>query len=406
MGMDITVAADALVDEWVLDGMCAVVTERQSAARKWEACSRALELARREPWVMNGADSRLTGRAAIQWSETAMVAELATTFTVSEGTIRQWANHGSTLRERLPLVWQQFAEGRVPEQNAAEAARLTAELPEGVWVRFDEELTDLIGSLTPAKFRVKARGIRERIHPTTAEVRHQSAREQRRVWFEPDRDGMGWFGAYLPADVGHTVMTGLDQTAFGLSQDADETRTMDQLRADVLIDTLTGAGGGVQTTVSLAVTVPMLTLLGGDGGPAVLDGVGPIPLEMAKQLAGHATSLVRILTDPVTGTVLNMEGRTRRIPNAMKRWLRHRDRVCTFPGCTRRASHSDLDHTTDVQHGGLTANGNLAHLCRKHHRLKHQTNWRYTQQPTAGPALKATWTSPRGHTIGNDPPPF
>jgi hypothetical protein len=210
-------------------------------------------------------------------------------------------------------------------------------------------------------------------------------------------------------DVLAKAQARIDGTAFSLAKLADETRTMPQLRADTLADILTGTGtgGGVTTNISLALTMPVLTVLGEDGGPAVLDGVGPIPIGMAKQLAGgDATSFVRVLTDPITGTVLNMEARTRRIPKAMRRFLRHRDKLCSFPGCNRPAMHSDLDHTTDTQYGGITANGNLAHLCRKHHTLKHKTNWKYVQPPAAEPNARPKWTSPLGTTTDSDPPPF
>lgn len=308
--------------------------------------------------------------------------------------------------ERLPRLWSSFADGLVSEQNAVEAARLAAELPNRVWAAFDELIGEPAESLTPAKFRLKGRGLRERIHPTSAEARHERAREDRRVWFEPDRDGMGWLGAYLPIDVGHTAMARLDKAAFELAKAPEETRTVAQLRADELGELLIGVGSGIVREVSLALTMPALSAVGHDGGSAVLDGAGPIPMEMAKLLAGEAKSFVRVFTDPITGTVLNMEGRTRRIPKAMKRWLRLRDQVCTFPGCNRRAMHSDLDHTRDVQYGGVTANGNLAHLCRKHHTLKHKTNWRYVQPAATTPDARPTWTSPLGRRTKADPPPF
>ena len=188
----------------------------------------------------------------------------------------------------------------------------------------------------------------------------------------------------------------------------DEHRTEEQLRADVLGDLLVGRGSGLTTSVTLGITIPVLSLLGmAPGDVAVLDGVGPIPIDMAKRLAGEADSMVRLLSDPVDGTVLDMEGRTRRIPKAMRRWLQQRDRTCTFPGCNRPAVDADLDHTDDVQHGGVTASGNLAHLCRKHHTLKHKTSWRYVQVTAAASArLNTAWTRPLGHSSGNDPPPF
>ncbi len=280
---------------------------------------------------------------------------------------------------------------------------LAGDLPAEVWWQFDEVVAQIADTLTPAKFRLKARATRERIHPTNPQTRHERARDDRRVWMELDRDGMAWVGAYLPVDVAHTAMARIDQTAFGLAKLADETRTMAQLRADVLVDVLLA---GITTHVSLALTVPAISAAGGDAGLAVLDGVGPIPSEMAMRLAGDAKSFVRVFTDPISGTVLDMECRTRRIPKALRRWLRQRDQLCTFPGCNRRAMHSDIDHTRDVQYDGITANGNLAHLCRRHHTLKHKTNWRYVQAPADQPDARPQWTSPLGYKTNADPPPF
>lgn len=402
--------ADLAMSDLVLDGEQAIFVARRATSSVWRSAAESIELARREPWVLLGADSRLTGKEAVRLAESAVVAELAVRYTVSEGTILNQAHIAQTIIERLPRLWSQFSEGWVAEQNAAEAARMAGDLPPDCWSLFDAAVTEVAAKLTPRKFKLKALGIRERLHPTTADTRHARAVLDRRVWFEPDRDGMAWLGAYLPADVARSAMTRLDQAAFTLAKVEGETRTVAQLRADELARVLTGDGGGtVSTTISLALTIPLLALLDqsvGGNGTAVLDGVGPIPMDMAKQLAGGATSFVRVFTDPITGTVLNMEGKTRRIAKAMRRWLRHRDKVCTFPGCNRPVMDADIDHTEDVQFGGVTANGNLAHLCRKHHTLKHKTNWRYVQAPAAEPSLGPTWTSPLGFTTASDPPPF
>lgn len=285
------------MSELVLDGGQAVVMVRMATARVWRSAHDALELARREPWVLNGADSRLSGREAVRLAESAAVAELAVRSSVSEGTIRAQAQNAAVLLERLPLLWRRFADGMVSEQNAAEAARLAVELPAEVWADFDTLIGDPAEVLTPAKFRLKARALRERIHPTNAQLRHERAREDRRVYFEPDRDGMGWLGAYLPVDVGHTAIALLDSIAFESANLPDETRTVAQLRADALGDILTGAGSGGERTVALALTMPVLSATGQSDEPAILDGVGPIPLEMAKRLAGEAKHFVRVLTD-------------------------------------------------------------------------------------------------------------
>jgi hypothetical protein len=136
--------------------------------------------------------------------------------------------------------------------------------------------------------------------------------------------------------------------------------------------------------------------------PASLEGYGPIDAETARRLAGDATSIYRILTDPVTGAILDIDQPTKHIPGGLRRMRQLIDQTCTFPGCGKRAVNCDLDHTIDRQFGGQTTLMNLSHLCRNHHRDKHNTKWTITQD-SAG---RIEWTSPTGHVASPDPPPF
>ena len=83
------------------------------------------------------------------------------------------------------------------------------------------------------------------------------------------------------------------------------------------------------------------------------------------------------------GAYLSYGRTTYRVPADLAGYLRVRDGGCRFPGCGRRAVASDIDHTVDWARDGHTEHDNLAHLCRKHHRLKHRTGWRMTKDPAA-----------------------
>ncbi|MHA7154848.1 HNH endonuclease signature motif containing protein [Arthrobacter sp. TMN-50] len=99
---------------------------------------------------------------------------------------------------------------------------------------------------------------------------------------------------------------------------------------------------GVQARVF--VTVPVLTLLGGDT-PGELEGYGPIDPETARKLAGHASSFTRILTHPFTGARLGADAGTYRVPKDLQDAVRVRDGTCRHPGCNRLAVFCELDHT-------------------------------------------------------------
>ena len=59
----------------------------------------------------------------------------------------------------------------------------------------------------------------------------------------------------------------------------------------------------------------------------------------------------------------------------------------------------------DRQFHGKTRAGNLVHLCRHHHRLKHMTRWTVKAAYRA-PGSRVEWSSPTGHTQAQQPPPF
>jgi len=147
------------------------------------------------------------------------------------------------------------------------------------------------------------------------------------------------------------------------------------------------------------VSVPVLTLMGVTDQPGSLNGCIPIDADTARRLAAHAPSFTRLLTHPQTEAVLSVGRDSYRVPADLRQWLRIRDGLCRFPGCTRRAVHTEIDHTAQWQGDGLTQYDNLACLCAKHHHLKDQTVWRLTQRDRG----VLEWTSPAGRTYLTEP---
>jgi hypothetical protein len=145
-----------------------------------------------------------------------------------------------------------------------------------------------------------------------------------------------------------------------------------------------------------------MTLLGLSDEPGTLEGHGPIDPDAVRHLAGHAPSFTRILTHPITGTILDVDRTTYRVPADLKRWLRIRDRTCRFAGCGHPARLCEIDHSIRWTDDGPTASHNLADLCENHHHVKDKSRWR--MQHLANGRLR--WTSPTGHVTDSDPPPF
>lgn len=147
------------------------------------------------------------------------------------------------------------------------------------------------------------------------------------------------------------------------------------------------------------VTVAWTTLAGLDDHPGYLDGYGFIDADVARDLAADATWR-RLLTDPPTGTVLDV-GTTRYSPPAsMAALVRARDHTCRWFGCRQTAARCDLDHTEPFP-DGHTAVHDLAALCRGHHRLKTHTRWQVKQDSDG----VLNWTSLAGHQVSTEPWP-
>ena len=255
------------------------------------------------------------------------------------------------------------------------------------------------GELVPSRFRAKVRGWRERHHPESIEKRHVKGMSDRRLEYTPDRDGMAWVSLYLPGDTACAIWNRTTATARGL-QGPDEPRTLTQLRADIAASLLLGAGNATELSkvptprADVLVTVPVFSLLGATDEAALLDGLGPIPASMARKLvADGADSFYRVLVDPRDGAPLEIGRKNYRLTEAIKRWIRLRDGKCTFPGCNNKTSDNETDHLQAWEHGGTTNVSNLAQLCPKHHRLKHNSTWTPDPATTKHPP---GWTSPTG----------
>jgi len=344
------------------------------------------------------------------WVERSTRAEVACVLRITERQAADMIREARVLCADLPDTMATMGSGEISYRHAAsvvEDAEMFAPIHRGAF-----ETAVLAGRLdvTATRFAHRCRRIREHLDPATIQERAEAATRSRSVTVQPARDGMGWLMAYGPMmqiELAHTLLTGTAQDEF----EAGDPRTLGQLRFDALIEALLGAGRpvGVADTadpakslrpvhVDVTVTVPASTLLGHGDEPAVIDGYGPIPLDVAMTLAAGATSWRRVLTHPVTGVRLVYDRETYRPPAALRAWLADRDGTCRFPGCDSRAAGCDVDHNLAWDDDGCTDHDNLAHLCRKHHSLKHHTRWwaRFEED-------LLVWTSPAGHEYASAP---
>ncbi|WP_314193121.1 DUF222 domain-containing protein [uncultured Arthrobacter sp.] len=385
--------------------------------------------------AMSPPDASTQDRTARQMSVTA---EIAGALTVSEGSAARLLSESATLTTDLPLTLAALQAGTVSWQHVRIMCDETDGLDPAAASALEAHFLDpdapnaargcFAGELAPGRFRAKARYWRERHHLVSIETRHTKSAKDRRLEYVPDRDGMDWLSAYLPADQAAGIWDRTTAAARALQGPA-ETRTLAQLRVDVAATWLLTAGHPVDAAIDgpppeatpagtapagsapadstragdvpspraqVLVTVPVFSLLGQTEEPATLDGYGPIPPSMARRLvADGATSFLRVLTDPRDGAPLEIGRTNYRLAKPMRQWLHLRDARCTFPNCNNHSLDNDADHILAWSDGGTTGIANLRQPCPKHHRLKHTTAWRPVGATRESPP---GWISPSGRS--------
>jgi hypothetical protein len=111
-----------------------------------------------------------------------------------------------------------------------------------------------------------------------------------------------------------------------------------------------------------------------------IPGVGPVPLEIAREVLGDAIVHLVITNGADIASITSL-GRTMRAP--LRRAVIERDQTCVVPGCDVRDG-LEIDHRIiPVVENGETALWNLARLCHHHHYLRHHQGFRLEGGPGA-----------------------
>ena len=346
-------------------------------------------------------------------------AEVATVLNISERAAENLIGVSGALVKALPGTLKALGEGDISWRHATIMVDETAGMDSDSQMRLEHLLLSRPDRLAPPKFARILRKSREDLNPETIVERHTAAREDRGMSIADGRDGMADLIIRLGAAHAHAIYNRVTAAAIAMNDPLDD-RTLDQRRADVITHVLLaqvdGQAFGVVPdrwddtnfvhwyrgiTANVAVTVPVLTLIGESDTPATLDGWVPIDPITARIIAAGAKSFIRLLTHPETGAVLSVGRKRYKVPKDLRRYLEIRDLTCRFPGCSIAAERSDIDHTLDWQYEGETDHANLACLCPGHHTLKGDTAWTVTQATDGTGVL--TWTTPTGRTYTTHP---
>lgn len=330
-------------------------------------------------------------RAALSWTRRAAESHL---------------NLAHQLVESFPQVWNALSEALIDLPKAKVIVYgLTGVDPE-IATRVADLVLERAQFQTTGQIAARLRRLIMRADPNAAAEQYRIRLSDRRVVVEPNPDGTASiYGLNLPAERALAALDRINHLA-DYARGIDDLRTIDQIRADVLLDLLEGrshsTGNGHRPVIDLK--VDLTTLAGLDENPGEIPGWGPVIADVVHQIVKEQPGAEwRVtVTDPDTGQAV-WNGLTRRRPNsAQKRHVQSRNPSCVFPGCRMPAIRSDLDHRNAWKDGGPTDASNINPLCRHDHRAKHEGGW---QLEGIRPGVYK-WTSPLGHEykVVSEPP--
>jgi len=307
------------------------------------------------------------------------------------------------LTTRLPCTLNLMDQGKVSGFGAMKVAAATAWLSDENAQAADALLEDRLAGKNSDQIRKAANHVAMTVDREGADKRAEHHREGRRLSVRQGETGVASIEVEDgPAEKVNAAYLRIDREAKKLKT-GDETRTLDQLRADVALDLLLGGQGGTSERAEVFLYMDLFTYLGLNDDPAEMAGHGHLPATLARHIAtGPDTVLRRIITDPMSGQVLDL-GRDRYRPTAgVGEFVRVRDRECRRPGCGRPAQACDLDHSVPWQFGGATTADDLIDLCRRDHRLKDEPGWIYRLASDG----TLTVTTPTGQSYDSSPAPL
>ncbi len=279
--------------------------------------------------------------------------------------------------QSLPATDEAVRSGRLSETQVKEIASAAIVAPEA-----EEELVAAAGGGQPLNV-LKLRCRRVKATGQDAATRYAAIHRTRYLRHWTDDDGAVRFDARLTPDAGAKVLSALD----ALRRPAGPGESAQAQAADALV-TLATAEPGQAPGAVVHVRVDHGALVRGHleaGEICAIPGIGPIPVEVARELASDSLLSV-LVSDGADVRAISTARRT--IPTAIRRALQERDERCVVPGCEVRTA-LEIDHVVPFAEGGPTALDNLALLCHWHHYLK--THHRHLLERSRG---EWRWTAP------------
>jgi hypothetical protein len=241
--------------------------------------------------------------------------------------------------------------------------------------------------------------------------RGRTERRHRRVGVRPAPDTMAILTGYLPVEQGVACYAALRRHADGIVATGDS-RTRDQIMADILVERLTGQTTASDVNVELQLMMPLDSLIKpNDPSAAVIPGYGPLPQELAWEILTTSRGLKwwrRLFTTSTgvkgrSGPIVGGDPTRRYFDGWLATLIKLRDQTCRDPFCDAPIRH--IDHITRHVDGGPTTLTNGRGACARGNQAREMPGWCIKLIDTGPHTVHIT--TPTGHhylSRAPDPP--
>jgi hypothetical protein len=259
------------------------------------------------------------------------------------------------------------------------------------------ELAAVAATLPVDELAARARELRDDLDAEGVALRERELRDQRYLRRYVRRDGMTKLDGLLDPVSDATLLAALDgataprRTPSFVSDDDLEAealipddRSTEQRALDALIE-LVDVGVRHPNTTLLGPRRPAVRLLvtlsdlESQTGFGYLEGSGArVSLDTVERHI--CTSGTQPILFDSTGQAMDV-GREQRLHNGKQREaITTRDGGCLIPGCDRPPSWAEIHHIIPWAEGGGTSVEDAVCLCRYHHMMVHNNDWRITRE--------------------------
>ena len=318
------------------------------------------------------------------------------------------------LVHEMPHTLAMLQTGRLNEWRATLLVRETACLSATDRAIVDRRLCSdpaILDGVGDQGLVARAKALAVELDAAAVVRRHRKAVSERRVTTRPAPDSMAYLSVLMPVEQAVCLQATLGRDADSLIATGNSAgRTRNQLMVDLLFARATGQAVASGGPVAVNLVLSDETLLAGGHEPAQLQGYGPVPAGIARQLvadsldAHTATTLQRIYSCPQSGALTAMESQSRTFPKGLAKLIDLRDRTCRTPWCDAPIRHHD--HIRSRRESGATTADNGSGLCEACNYAKEGEGW--TARPVARPSGRhlIDLGTPTGHHYRSTAPPL